>query len=105
MNAPSPRLQQLQTMLAKTPNDPFLLYAIGLEHKKAGEIDEALKFLDGAIGADSGYCYAYFQRGQILESTGRAEEAKQAYRDGIAAAQRVGDAHALSELQGALEMI
>jgi hypothetical protein len=33
------------------------------------------------------------------------EGAKQAYREGIDAAQRHGDAHAQSELTGALEMI
>jgi tetratricopeptide (TPR) repeat protein len=99
------RLQQLVTMLEKNPKDAFLLYAIGLEHKKAGALEEALRFLDGAIQADSGYCYAYYQRGQVLEQAGRTSDARQAYQDGIAAASRVGDAHAASELQGALEML
>lgn len=99
------RLQQLVAMLEKNPQDAFLLYAIGLEHKKAGALDEALRFLDGAIQADSGYCYAYYQRGQVLEQAGRTSDAREAYQDGIAAAARVGDAHAASELQGALDML
>ena len=31
------RMQKLQSMLQRDPNDTFLLYAIALEHKKAGE--------------------------------------------------------------------
>jgi Flp pilus assembly protein TadD len=99
------RLQQLQSMLEKNPNDAFLLYALGLEHKKAGALEEALRFLDRAIAADSGYCYAYYQRGQVLEQAGRTADARQAYRDGVAAATRVGDTHAAGELQGALDML
>lgn len=99
------RLSKLQKMLDRQPGDPFTLYAIGLEHKKAGRAEQAIEFLDRCIQFDPGYCYAFFQKGQILESTGDIESAKAAYRQGINAATLKGDNHARSELEGALQMI
>lgn len=99
------RMRQLQKMLERTPTDPFLLYGMALEYKKASELQSALEYLDKTIQADAGYCYAYFQRGQVLEQIGDLTAAKQAYRDGIDAATKKGDAHARSELEGALSMI
>lgn len=102
---PSPRMQQLQKMLDRTPADPFLLYGMALEYKKANEPQQALAYLGRTLQADTGYCYAYFQIGQVHEQIGNTDAARQAYRDGIEAAKRKGDAHAQSELEGALTMI
>ena len=99
------RLQKLLEMLDKQPNDPFVLYGIALEHKKAGEFPRSIEFLDRTLSADPGYCYAYFQKGQVFEEMGKVEEAKQAYREGIVAATKKGDGHARGELEGALAMI
>ena len=105
MPDPSDRLTKLLAMLDRQPGDPFTLYAVALEHKKAGRADEALAFLDRTVQFDPGYCYAYFQKGEILENQGDVEAAKDAYRTGIVEARKKGDAHALSELQGALAII
>jgi len=101
----SDKLPKLQAMLEKQPNDPFLLYGIALEHKKLNEPEKAILFLDRCIAADPNYCYAYFQRGQISEMTGDIEAARQSYEDGIVAAKRAKDAHAQSEIEGALQML
>lgn len=99
------RLEQLHKLLERTPQDPFLLYGIALEHKKAGESQEAIEWLNKTIQADSKYCYAYYQKGQILESVGDETAARDAYLAGIRAAKEVGDAHAEGELRGALDML
>lgn len=101
----SERLTQLQQMLAKQPNDAFLLYGVAMELKKLQDFPQSLAFLDRTIAVDPNYCYAYFQRGQVLELAGDAAGARLAYLDGIEAAKRAGDAHAQSELQGALDML
>ena len=101
----SDRLEKLQTMLEREPDDPFLLYGIALEHKKLGDASKAIEFLDRTIGRDAGYCYAYHQKGLVYESTGDIESAKRAYRAGIAAAEKKGDAHAKEEITAALAMI
>src|SRR5687768_92314 len=99
------RLRQLQQMLEKSPNDPFLLYGIALEHKKAGDAVRAVEFLDRTIATDPGYCYAYYQRGQVLEAAGDEPGARDTYQRGIDAAKLKNDAHALSELQAALDLL
>jgi len=103
--SPSPRMAQLQKMLERTPNDPFLLYGLALEYKKAGDFPTALQYLRKTTEIDAGYCYAYFQRGQVYEAMGDVPSARQAYLEGIDAAAKKGDQHARSELEGALGMI
>ena len=101
----SEKLSKLQAMLEKQPNDPFLLYGIAMEYKKLNDPAQAIAFLDRCIGSDPNYCYAYFQKGQVFEITGDPEAARRSYNDGIVAAKRVGDAHAQSEIEGALAML
>src|SRR2546421_3123546 len=101
----SDRLEKLKAMLAKQPNDAFLLYGVAMELKKAGESQTALEYLDRVTAVDPGYCYAYHQKGLIHEAYGDAEAAKRSYREGIEAANRVGDAHAKEEIAAALSMI
>jgi tetratricopeptide (TPR) repeat protein len=99
------RMQQLQQMLEQAPADAFLLYGIAMEHKKSGDAARAVEYFDRTIQVDPGYCYAYYQRGQVLESRGDEEAARQAYRAGIEAAVKNGDAHARSELEAALDLL
>jgi tetratricopeptide (TPR) repeat protein len=98
------RIEKLQAMLAQSPNDAFLLYAMGMERKKTGPA-EALKLFSRVIEIDPNHGYAYFQLGQTHESTGDTAAARVAYRDGMAAAQRGGDHHAAGEISAALEML
>lgn len=104
-NAPTPRLEKLQKMLERTPQDTFLLYGIALEYKKMGDANRAIEYLDKVVAVDPAYCYAYHQRGLVHESLGDMEAAKRAYREGIHAATRAGDAHARGEIEAALQMI
>jgi tetratricopeptide (TPR) repeat protein len=101
----SERLEKLHKMLERDPNDAFLLYGVALEHKKLGDAAKAIEFLDRVIAADPGYCYAYFQKGQVLESRGDSAGARETYESGIAAAKEKGDAHAQGEIEGALSML
>jgi Tfp pilus assembly protein PilF len=103
--APGPRLQQLQKMLVREPNDTFLLYGLALEYKKLNDPSAAIEHLNRVIQLDPGYCYAYHQRGLIQESLGETESAKRSYRQGIEAATKKGDAHARGEIEGALSML
>jgi Tfp pilus assembly protein PilF len=81
------------------------LYGIALEHKKLGDAAAAIDFLDRVVAVDPGYCYAYHQKGLVHESTGDVASARAAYRAGIAAAEKKGDAHAREEISAALSML
>src|SRR5712671_3730652 len=95
----SERMASLLRMLQKEPDDLFLLYAIALEHKKAREFADALKCLGEVLKRDALYCVAYQQAAQVHEMAEDVPAAKQAYRDGIAAASRKGDQHAREEME------
>jgi len=99
------RMKSLQMMLQKEPDDLFLLYAIALEHKKAGEFADALGYLGEVLKRDPLYCVAYQQAAQVHEMAGDVEATKRSYRDGIAAALRKGDLHAKEEMEAALGML
>jgi tetratricopeptide (TPR) repeat protein len=99
------RLMTILKMLEKTPGDAFLLYGAALEYKKAEKFVEALDYLNRAIAIDENFCYAYYQKGQVLEEQGDNAAAAGAYRDGIVAAERANDQKALGELSGALSII
>ena len=99
------RMRQLQQMLQRQPDDPFLLYGVAMEHKKGGDAAGALEYLRRVTNKDPNYCYAYYQRGLVHESQGDTEAARKAYQEGIEAADRAADAHARGELEAALEML
>ena len=101
----SDRTAQLQQMLERTPNDPFLVYALAMEHKKVGDAPAALAGFEKTIEIDPGYCYAYYQLGLTHESLGDTATARVSYERGIAAAVKKGDAHAQGEIQAALDML
>ena len=101
----TPRMRQLLQMLQRQPDDPFLLYGVAMEHKKAGEPARALEYFGHVLRRDPNYCYAYFQRAQVHESLGDVEAAKRSLREGVDAARRSGDAHALSEIEAALALL
>ena len=101
----SNRLPAMLKMLEREPNDAFLLYGVGIELKNSGDTAGALQKFARVIEVDPGYCYAYFQAAQVQEGDGNLAAARASLEAGIAAAKQKDDAHALSELSGALEML
>lgn len=105
MSDDTPRMDKLRGMLQRSPEDTFLLYAMAMEFRKSGDTNSAIEFFDKVVQRDWGNCYAYHQKGLALESRGDLEGARQAYRQGIEAAERKGDAHAREEIAAALSSI
>jgi Tfp pilus assembly protein PilF len=103
--AMSERMQKLRAMLEKAPEDTFLLYAIALEHRKAGQMPEALEQLGKVLAKDPTYCVAYQMMGQIHEQAGELDAARAAYQAGIEVADRKGDHHARDEMRGAMMLL
>lgn len=99
------RLAQLQQMLVDEPFDPFLHYALGMEHVKLGETEQALAQFADMNGKFPDHVAAWHQRGRLLAEKGEAEAAREVLQQGIAVAQRTGDTHAAGEMQGLLDML
>ncbi len=94
----SPRLQQLLQFHSENPNDSFLLFALGKEHEKLGNMEMALDYYQKIVAATPDYVGVYYHFGKLLEKTDNPAQALETYKSGMAIAQKIGDKHALSEL-------
>ncbi|MCG3178085.1 MAG: hypothetical protein BIFFINMI_00408 [Phycisphaerae bacterium] len=101
----SDRRRQLQEMIGDEPDDAFLHFALAMEHRKAGDLPDALAEFDRAIAADDAYVAAWFQKARTLAESGDRESAKEVYAGGIAVADRIGDRHAAGEMREALLLL
>ena|ERR1700743_1525170 len=97
------RLQMLSQFLEQNPGDAFARYGLAMEYSNAGQTEQALAEFNKLLELHPDYANGYFMAAQTLERTGRTAEAKKMLENGIAAARRTGNKHALSEMSGMLE--
>ncbi len=97
--------KQLATMLEANPGDVFLQYALAMATARDGDVDDALEMLAAINAEHPDYVGAYFQRAQLLAKDGEPDEARDVIEAGIAAAQRIGDAHNEAEMRGFLDLL
>jgi tetratricopeptide (TPR) repeat protein len=97
------RLTLLTQFLEQNPSDAFARYGLAMEYSRLGQIESALEQFNKLIELHPDYTNGYFMAAQTLERAGRTSEARKMLQDGIAAAQRTGNRHALSEMSGMLE--
>ena len=105
--ARTPRMAQIEAMLAEDPDDAFLRYGLAMEHASAGDDATCVEVLRDLIDRTSAkpYIPAFLMAGQALVRLDRIPEACAILRDGIAAAGKAGDTHAQGEMQGLLDSI
>ncbi len=101
----SGRIEMLQSILTQEPGNRLARYGLAMEYANAGRLDEAVGEYRALILSHPDYAYAYFHGGQALERMGKKEEARTMYQQGVEAAARSGDAHARSEIEGALDLL
>jgi len=101
----SKRLEVIQKMLAAGNRDPMTRYALAMELKGLGRTEESLAAFAELRAQDPSYVPQYLMAGGVAESLGKKDEALRWYDEGIAAAQKKGDSHALSELQQARALL
>src|SRR3954447_23570870 len=99
------RLEILKSMVEQKPTDSFARYGLAMEYRNSGDLESAMTEFRALMANNPDYSPAYFHGGQTLERMGRIEEAREVYLQGIEVTRRSGDQHALSEMQGALDML
>ena len=97
------RMSMLKEILGQNPNDAFARYGLAMEYSQSGQVEDALREFSALLSAHPDYTAAYFMAAQMLARERREEEARKLLRDGIAAAQRTGNQHARSEMEGMLQ--
>lgn len=105
MDQSNRRIELMQEMLTKDPNDPFLNYALALEYKAREAHTEALQRLQQLAQTHPEYLPTYYQWGQLLSDLGQTDEAIAVYKTGKALAKKKGEMKTLGEIQEALLLL
>ena len=99
------RLATLLTMARDKPNDPFLIFALALEHKSGGNQGESRAYFERLVNEFPDYVATYYQYGKMEEENGATDRAVDLYRKGIEKANAAGDQKTARELQQAIDMM
>jgi tetratricopeptide (TPR) repeat protein len=99
----SNRVEQLELMLERDPNDAFCTYALALEHAKIGDTARAIEWFDRTLALDPNQCYAYFHKAKAQEAAGDTPAAMQTLRAGLAQARSCRDLKAANEIEAYLD--
>lgn len=91
-------VERFEAMLAAGRDTALLRFSLGLNYLKAGNAARAAEHLKSAVALDKDYSAAWKLLGKALTESGAAGEAAEAYRNGIAAAERRGDKQAAKEM-------
>jgi Tfp pilus assembly protein PilF len=92
-------IDNLEALLARGQDSAMLRFGLGNAYLSAGDADTAALHLGQAVAQDPGYSAAWKLYGNALGQLGRQEESAQAYRQGIAAAEKRGDVQSAKEMK------
>jgi Tfp pilus assembly protein PilF len=91
-------IANLQQLIG-TPRDSALLrFSLGSEYLKSGDAHNAQLHLSEAVARDPDYSAAWKLLGRALTESGQTQAALEAYRQGIAVAEKKGDKQAAREM-------
>ena len=99
------RREQLEAMLADSPKDTFLRYALAMELDSQEEHEKSLEIHCELINDDPPYVPSFFMSGQQLAKLDRTDEASEILKQGIELARQQGDTHAAAEMTEFLAML
>jgi cytochrome c-type biogenesis protein CcmH/NrfG len=99
------RTAMLAELLSQDPNNVLARYGLAMEYSNTGDFDHALEEFAKLLSANPDYTAGYFMAAQTLAKAARNEEAKRMLAEGITTAERTGDSHAMSEMQGMLDQM
>ena len=99
------RREQIETMLAESPNDTFLRYALAMEFESEQEHEKSLELHEGLMNDSPPYVPSFFMSGQQLAELDRVDEAREVLTQGIAHAENQGDRHAVEEMRAFLDSL
>jgi predicted Zn-dependent protease len=99
------RLQLVQEMLKKDPNDAFLLYALAIEIVNSGDKKEGIRQLEKLRLSQPDYLATYYQLGKLYEELSQNEKAIPVYKEGLEIAKKQNNNKTYGEISEALWLI
>jgi Tfp pilus assembly protein PilF len=91
-------VQRFEALLAAGKDGALLRFSLGMQYLNAKDAPRAEEHLRRAVSLDAAYSAAWKLLGKALEQQQRDADAMEAYRNGIAAAERKGDKQAAKEM-------
>ena len=98
------KLERLKALCAADPTNPFGWYSLALEQKST-DAAKAVELFAKVRAEHPEYLANYYHYAGTLAEEGEVELAQTIYEEGIALAKKLGDAHTLSELEAALDLM
>ena len=96
------RLEVFQKMVAAGARDPFVWYALAMEHRSLGDLPTALAAFAEVRDRFPDYVATYLMAGQVAGELGQFDVAREWLTTGARVAEKMGDSHAQGELMSAL---
>jgi Tfp pilus assembly protein PilF len=89
----------LEALLAAGKDSALLRFGLGNGYLSSGHPAQAVEHLQKALAFDPEYSAAWKLLGKALSASGQDAAALEAYREGMAAAEKKGDKQAYKEMQ------
>jgi predicted Zn-dependent protease len=84
------RIEAFKSLLEEQPDEAMIWYGLANEYLKLEEWNEAIVALQNVLRCNAEYTAAYQMLGTALLNQGDRQEARRAWREGIAVAERTG---------------
>ena len=91
-------IERFEALLAAGKDGALLRFGLGTHYLGAGDAARAVLHLRSAVAQDPAYSAAWKLLGKALQAGGDAAAATEAWRAGIAAAEKRGDKQAAREM-------
>jgi Tfp pilus assembly protein PilF len=105
MTQKSEHITRLAGFLKENPNDIFSKFALALELLKINEVTKAQILFESVLKQDRDYLGVYYHLGKLYQKTGRFDDARKIFEDGINVAYRQNNEKTRLELNEALEIL
>lgn len=99
------RVRALERMLATRPDDDRIRFALAVEYLNADRADDGIRELRAYLASSDDEGNAWGRLASALADVGREDEAREAYRQGITAAERHGHPTMVAEFTEELERL
>lgn len=101
----SSRLELIESLIEKGSKDPFVWYGRAMELRSLGRLPDALRAFESVKTQFADYVPTYLMAAQTAQSLGDFSSAETWLKEGIEVARKVGNAHALSELEALMASV
>ncbi len=99
------RLEQLQKLVAISPDDPLTHYAVGLEFIELKRWEDAVAAFRAAIRVDPHYSVAFYHLGRAQIGAADTAGAAETLRSGVDVARAKGDWKTEAEMRDLLDTL